>query len=216
MLVCAQGVGDDAQSSKHRLLDEFFFANRVLRLDMSATVRKRNKVTIPWETHVHWQSVQQPNIVAPLLARRCIQKQVRRGYSPIAYSSQILFFCISDLANIEPVYQYSLTWFINLFVSSIHRSEKSRDIPTRLEKLETHFTYALYQVSAMHIVASRKRVVLGMNGSPTELASVAECLCPGFGCGTLTLFQEAGHPFPSISVRHACTAEGCQICTFPL
>ncbi|CAM9954291.1 unnamed protein product, partial [Ectocarpus fasciculatus] len=59
--------------------------------------------------------------------------------------SQILFFCISDLANIEPVYQYSLTWFINLFVSSIHRSEKSRDIPTRLEKLDTHFTFALYQ-----------------------------------------------------------------------
>lgn len=73
-------------------------------------------------------------------------EQVRRGYTPIAYSSQILFFCISDLANIEPVYQYSLTWFINLFVSSIHRSEKSRDIPTRLEKLETHFTFALYQV----------------------------------------------------------------------
>ena len=74
-------------------------------------------------------------------------RQVRRGYTPIAYSSQILFFCISDLANIEPVYQYSLTWFINLFVSSIHRSEKSRDIPTRLEKLDTHFTFALYQVS---------------------------------------------------------------------
>ncbi|CAM9369438.1 unnamed protein product, partial [Ectocarpus sp. 12 AP-2014] len=72
--------------------------------------------------------------------------EVRRGYTPIAYSSQILFFCISDLANIEPVYQYSLTWFINLFVSSIHRSEKSRDIPTRLEKLDTHFTFALYQV----------------------------------------------------------------------
>ncbi|CAM9096885.1 unnamed protein product, partial [Ectocarpus sp. 4 AP-2014] len=71
--------------------------------------------------------------------------EVRRGYTPIAYSSQILFFCISDLANIEPVYQYSLTWFINLFVSSIHRSEKSRDIPTRLEKLDTHFTFALYQ-----------------------------------------------------------------------
>lgn len=74
--------------------------------------------------------------------------QVRRGYTPIAYSSQILFFCISDLANIEPVYQYSLTWFINLFVSSIHRSEKSRDIPTRLEKLDTHFTFALYQVES--------------------------------------------------------------------
>ncbi|CAM9229232.1 unnamed protein product [Discosporangium mesarthrocarpum] len=71
--------------------------------------------------------------------------EVRRGYTPIAYSIQILFFCISDMANIEPVYQYSLTWFINLFVSSIQRSEKSRDIPTRLEKLNSHFTFSLYQ-----------------------------------------------------------------------
>ena len=55
------------------------------------------------------------------------------------------------------MYQYSLVWFINLFVSSIHRSEKSRDIPTRLEKLETHFTYALYQVSKTTSPAHRIR-----------------------------------------------------------
>merc|ERR1712196_169580 len=36
--------------------------------------------------------------------------EVRKGYTPIAYSSQVLFFCIADLANIEPVYQYSLEW----------------------------------------------------------------------------------------------------------
>ncbi|CAM9368513.1 unnamed protein product [Chrysoparadoxa australica] len=71
--------------------------------------------------------------------------EVRKGYSPIAFSSQILFFCISDLANIEPVYQYSLAWFINLFISSIHRSERSKDTATRLVYLETYFTYALYQ-----------------------------------------------------------------------
>lgn len=49
-------------------------------------------------------------------------------------------------------------WFINLFVSSIHRSEKSRDIPTRLEKLETHFTYALYQVGGGHNWSRHGRV----------------------------------------------------------
>lgn len=70
---------------------------------------------------------------------------VRQSYSPIAYSSQILFFCIADLANIEPVYQYSLTWFINLFISSIEKSEKGRDVAKRLENLETHFTFSLYR-----------------------------------------------------------------------
>ncbi len=34
----------------------------------------------------------------------------------VAKHSSILFFTISDLANIEPMYQYSLTWFITLFL----------------------------------------------------------------------------------------------------
>ena len=40
----------------------------------------------------------------------------RNGYRPVAVHSSILFFNISDLANIEPMYQYSLTWFINLYL----------------------------------------------------------------------------------------------------
>jgi len=40
----------------------------------------------------------------------------RNEYKPVAVHSSILFFCISDLANIEPMYQYSLVWFINLYV----------------------------------------------------------------------------------------------------
>ncbi len=36
--------------------------------------------------------------------------KARLGYKPVAIQSSILFFSISDLANIEPMYQYSLTW----------------------------------------------------------------------------------------------------------
>uniref|UniRef100_A0A7N8WYZ8 Dynein, axonemal, heavy chain 7 n=1 Tax=Mastacembelus armatus TaxID=205130 RepID=A0A7N8WYZ8_9TELE len=65
--------------------------------------------------------------------------ETRMGYTPIAVHSAILFFSIADLANIEPMYQYSLTWFINLFISSIDNSDKSDDLEQR-----DHFTYALY------------------------------------------------------------------------
>ena len=34
----------------------------------------------------------------------------RLGYTPIAVHSTILFFSIADLANIDPMYQYSLSW----------------------------------------------------------------------------------------------------------
>ena len=41
--------------------------------------------------------------------------ETRNGYRPVAVHSSILFFCIQDLANIEPMYQYSLSWFIKLY-----------------------------------------------------------------------------------------------------
>ncbi|EPZ35039.1 Dynein heavy chain, coiled coil stalk domain-containing protein, partial [Rozella allomycis CSF55] len=70
--------------------------------------------------------------------------EIRLGYTSIATHSSILFFCISDLANIEPMYQYSLPWFINLFISSIENSEKSSNVSDRLLNLKNHFTKSLY------------------------------------------------------------------------
>ncbi|XP_060067000.1 dynein axonemal heavy chain 7-like [Ylistrum balloti] len=70
--------------------------------------------------------------------------KARLGYKPIAIHSTILFFSIADLANIEPMYQYSLTWFIMLFGMSIENAEKSDDLEKRLKNLHNHFTYSLY------------------------------------------------------------------------
>jgi len=39
----------------------------------------------------------------------------RDVYIPVSKHSSVLFFCITDLNNIDPMYQYSLSWFINLF-----------------------------------------------------------------------------------------------------
>lgn len=40
----------------------------------------------------------------------------RNGYVAVSKHSSVLFFCITELANIEPMYQYSLVWFINLYI----------------------------------------------------------------------------------------------------
>uniref|UniRef100_H2YSE4 AAA+ ATPase domain-containing protein n=1 Tax=Ciona savignyi TaxID=51511 RepID=H2YSE4_CIOSA len=69
----------------------------------------------------------------------------RNGYKPVAIHSSILFFVISELANIDPMYQYSLWWFINLYVQSIEQSEKSLDLDQRILNLKQHFTQLIFR-----------------------------------------------------------------------
>ncbi|XP_072168572.1 dynein axonemal heavy chain 3-like [Diadema setosum] len=71
--------------------------------------------------------------------------ETRNGYHPVAVHSATLFFCISELANIEPMYQYSLTWFINLYVQSIQNSRKSAVLEERIDNLNDHFTDSIYK-----------------------------------------------------------------------
>lgn len=47
--------------------------------------------------------------------------------------ASFLFFGISDLANIDPMYQYSLTYYMELFTKSIINSTKSDDVEERLQ-----------------------------------------------------------------------------------
>ncbi|ORZ39363.1 dynein heavy chain and region D6 of dynein motor-domain-containing protein [Catenaria anguillulae PL171] len=70
--------------------------------------------------------------------------ETRDSYRPIAYHSATMFFCIAELVNIDPMYQYSLTWYLGLYVASITQSAKSTVIKKRLKSLEAHFTYALF------------------------------------------------------------------------
>ncbi|KAJ8047551.1 Dynein heavy chain 3, axonemal [Holothuria leucospilota] len=88
--------------------------------------------------------------------------ETRDGYKPVAKHSSMLFFTISDLTNIESMYQYSLTWFINLYLQSIFttrdmsleditrlpsiaRSEPANELDVRITNLNNHFTYSIYQ-----------------------------------------------------------------------
>jgi len=56
-----------------------------------------------------------------------------------------LFFCISDLANIDPMYQYSLDFFKGLFVTAIMSSEKSEELQERLQFLNDEFLQSLFR-----------------------------------------------------------------------
>lgn len=69
----------------------------------------------------------------------------RLGYRPVSIRGSVLFFCISELANIDPMYQYSLNWFLNLFIRSIQDSPQRDKLEDRLGVLQDYFTESLYR-----------------------------------------------------------------------
>ena len=72
--------------------------------------------------------------------------EAREQYLPVAEKSSKIFFCITDLANIDPMYQYSLVFFVQQFQQSIDNSRKSMDIEIeqRIKDINSFFTYAIY------------------------------------------------------------------------
>lgn len=89
----------------------------------------------------------------------------RSEYVPVAVNTQILFFCVSDLANIDPMYQYSLEWFTRIFLNSIQHASKAGglldvvliyrtvlinsrrfldSVKERIVNINEHFTFNLY------------------------------------------------------------------------
>ncbi|XP_036144833.1 dynein heavy chain 3, axonemal isoform X1 [Monomorium pharaonis] len=71
--------------------------------------------------------------------------KARNGYKPVSKHGAILFFCISELANIDSMYQYSLPWFLHLYVMAIAHSEQSTDLDTRMKSLNSYFTASIYR-----------------------------------------------------------------------
>ncbi|XP_055637886.1 dynein axonemal heavy chain 3 isoform X3 [Toxorhynchites rutilus septentrionalis] len=68
----------------------------------------------------------------------------RQLYIPVARHSAVLFFCTTELANIDPMYQFNLTWFLNIFVQTIIKTPKSDSLDERLQLLIDYFTQAIY------------------------------------------------------------------------
>lgn len=71
--------------------------------------------------------------------------QAREGYKPVAFRASLLFFCIIDMAIIDPMYQYSLQYFEQIFERAVDSATASNVLETRLENLNGYFTYSLYE-----------------------------------------------------------------------
>ena len=83
------------------------------------------------------------------------------AYAPVATRASILYFTLYSLADIDPMYQFSLDAYTTLFDCSITKSKKSgsadtADVEERLKALNDYHTYAVYRYTSRGLFESHK------------------------------------------------------------
>ena len=78
----------------------------------------------------------------------------------------VLFFNISELANIEPMYQYSLVWFVNLFEDAIKK------VTSLLAAEQPHACAA----AVMSVACCTQKLVLNIQAKHVHLVFAAVML----------------------------------------
>ncbi|KAI5607103.1 dynein heavy chain 1, axonemal, partial [Silurus asotus] len=122
----------------------------------------------------------------------------RQEYVPVAVRTQILFFCVSDLSNVDPMYQYSLEWFLGIFLAGIANSERADILEQRIININEYFTFSLFSNVCRSLFEKHKLmfafllcVRIMMNKNRIDLAEWKFMLSGG------TSLQQEPNPAPS-------------------
>ncbi|XP_016084420.1 dynein heavy chain 6, axonemal [Sinocyclocheilus grahami] len=89
------------------------------------------------------QTLQESKVTSQAIKSRLVEAETteeminaaREKYRPVATRGSIIYFVIASLSEIDPMYQFSLKYFKQLFNNTIESSEKHRDLSMRLQIL---------------------------------------------------------------------------------
>ncbi|XP_047348170.1 dynein axonemal heavy chain 6 [Vespa velutina] len=89
---------------------------------------------------------------AAIIATRLIESEAteekisieRNRYQDVANRGSVLYFVVADLTDIDPMYQFSLKYFNQIFNIVIETSEKTTILAERLRILNNEITIAIY------------------------------------------------------------------------
>jgi len=82
-------------------------------------------------------------------------EDAREHYRPSGKQASILFFVLSDLSKIDPMYQFSLEGYKDLYSKSIEDS-KSNMTPERLKNIMKHHMVSVYKVTCKSLFERHK------------------------------------------------------------
>ncbi|KAM6049902.1 dynein axonemal heavy chain 17 [Theristicus caerulescens] len=84
----------------------------------------------------------------------------RENYRPAAERASLLYFILSDLNKINPIYQFSLKAFNGVFEKAIQRTAPDDDIKQRVINLTDEITYSVYMYTARGLFERDKLIFL--------------------------------------------------------
>merc|ERR1719487_2709788 len=99
------------------------------------------------------EQVKQQEITAAQIA------EVRQVYKYHALRCAALFFIVSDLCIVDPMYQFSLDWFIKMFNLSIDRAEEKESKEERFAELFRSFVSLLFIMVSRSLFEKRQAPV---------------------------------------------------------
>ena len=75
-------------------------------------------------------------------------EEAAAAYKPCSVRAAVLYFVLNDLAAIDPMYQFSLDAYTDLFLISIQKSARNDKLEERIKNLNEYHTYAVYKYTA--------------------------------------------------------------------
>nr|PNR35709.1 hypothetical protein PHYPA_021559 [Physcomitrium patens] len=106
---------------------------------------------------VTWEKVKESLEVAEVTSKMI--EVASSAYKPCAERASLLYFILVELIAIDPMYQFSLESYVEIFLTSIAKSAKSAKIAERIKNLIEYHTYAVYKYTTRGLFEKHKLIL---------------------------------------------------------
>jgi len=135
----------------------------------------------------------------------------RASYLPAAARGSLLYFVTADLARLDPMYQFSLTYITRLFLQAVRQAAPSDDLDSRVANLMDHATLVVFENVARGLFEAHKATfaflvastILRSSGEVSELEWLSLLLGAAAGGGVGGAYSPSVPPPSALHLESA-------------